>query len=96
MKEIPDIDIKAAFEQAIAETKEARTRGVASAIKNLMMKAANVELQLARAKHDVDRFEKELAGYNGAIERIKKGDWSALPEVKEEKPQEEPKPRVAT
>lgn len=85
MKPIENITIKEAIAIAESETKDAQTRQVASAIKDVMFKLVNARLKLARSEAEVAANAKSVSGLEGQFEKIKTGDWSAIPDLKEEK-----------
>lgn len=83
MKPIEGIVIADAIKMAEGEVREAQTRQIASAIKDVMNKITNAKIKLSRSKSEVEANEKSLAGFEGQLKKIQDGDWSALPEVKE-------------
>lgn len=86
MKKIEGVDLETAFKQAEAESVEAQTRMIAGAIKDVLTwKRSNAQIKLERARADVARLEAECTKLDETLEKIKKGDWSVLPEPKEEK-----------
>ena len=86
MKAIEGLDLVQALNIAEAAHRSDRLSAISNAIRNQLniresarIKAAQLETEIKKAREAVARSEE-------TIEKIKAGDWSAIPEPKKEKP----------
>lgn len=83
MQHVPDVDIKEAMKIAEEELQASRVRRVANAIRDVSNRLEASRIREAKAEAELAKTRDSVAKQEALLERIKGGDWSAIPEPKE-------------
>ena len=77
-----DVELKDLVEEAASELLLEKRRGASSLIKNFLMKAEDLTVQVKTKTRELQKVEESLARTLANIEELKKGNWSILKENK--------------
>lgn len=85
MKAMEGIDLNEAMRLANEEIKASRLRMVSSAIVDELRKRDQAAIKASRLKNDYEKAQREVDHRDEVIAKLQRGDWTVLPEPKEEK-----------
>jgi uncharacterized protein involved in exopolysaccharide biosynthesis len=77
---IEGVDLKEILKAAEDASKKQRTEAAKRALTGLLTKIHNQEQSVAKKKAELETSQAILGTYYQQMEKIKAGDWSAMPE----------------